>query len=121
MLHFVFLCEKLGPTYKRRIHIWKITFSIKSRVVVLLQKLGVGNMFHSVGEIYGMVESLISIIVRKFCKLMKVQLYVQFWNESWFQVMANEFETLHRILDIIGVVNGLHISIIALVIGGLLS
>jgi hypothetical protein len=35
--------------------------------------------------------------------------------------MANEFETLHRILDIIGVVNGLHISIIALVIGGLLS
>jgi len=44
---------------------------------MLLQKLGVGNMSRSVGEIYGVVESSISIIVRKFCKLMKVHLYVQ--------------------------------------------
>jgi hypothetical protein len=39
---------------------------IESRVVMLLQKIGVGNMFPSVGEIYGTVESSISIIVRKF-------------------------------------------------------
>jgi hypothetical protein len=45
---------------------------------MLLQKLGVGNMFRSVGEIYGMVEFSISIIVRKFCKLRKVHLYVRF-------------------------------------------
>ncbi len=94
---------------------------IESRVVMLLQKIGVGNMFPSVGEIYGTVESSISIIVRKFWRLMKVHLYAQFWNESWFKVLVNKSETLHRVLDIICVVNGLHISIIALVISGLLS
>jgi hypothetical protein len=56
---FCFLCEKLGPYFQRQnTHMRKIIF-VESKVAMSLQRLGIGNMLCSVGEIYGVVESSI--------------------------------------------------------------
>jgi hypothetical protein len=47
----------------------------ESRVVMSLQRLGTRNILWNVGEIYGVVESSILIIVREFCKL-------QLWKDK---------------------------------------
>jgi hypothetical protein len=72
-------------------------------------------MLRSIGEIYGVGEFLISIIVRKFCRLVWIHLYhlfVQFSNENQFRALANEFEAFHGISQVIALIDELHISVL---------
>ena len=59
------------------------TISVESRIVMSLQRLGTGNTLCIVKEVYGVVESTISKIVRNFCRLVGVHLQWTFIN---FQV-----------------------------------
>lgn len=97
------------------------TISVENRIAMSLQKLGTGNTLCTVGEVYGMAENTILKIVRNFCRLVRVHLqgtFVQFPSPTQFRVLAQEFETLHGILHIIGAIDGSHIPILAPVIGG---
>ena len=97
------------------------TISVESRIAMSLQRLGTGNTLCTVDEVYGVAESLISKIVRIFCKLVRVHLqgtFVQFPNPARFRILALEFEALHEIPYIIGAIDGSHIPILAHVIGG---
>ena len=86
-----------------------------------LQRLEIGNTLCTVGEVYGVVESTISEIVRIFCKLVRVHLqgtFVQFPSPALFRILAQEFEALHEIPHIIRVIDGSYIPILAPIIGG---
>ena len=68
-----------------------------------------------------MVESKILEIVQIFYRLVRIHLqgiFVDFLNLARFRVLAQESEDLHGILHIIGAIDGSHIPILALVIGG---
>jgi hypothetical protein len=45
------------------------TISVENRIAMLLQRLRSGNTLCNVGEVYGLVESIILSIVRNFYKL----------------------------------------------------
>ena len=45
-------------------------------------------------------------------------IFAQFPSQGRFRVLAQEFEALHEIPHIIGAIDGSHIPIIVLVIGG---
>ena len=64
---FKFLCERLGPYTRMR-----ETILVESIIAMSLQRLGTGNTLCNVGEVYGVAESIISEIVRIFCKLVRV-------------------------------------------------
>jgi hypothetical protein len=99
----------------------KKTISVESRIAMSLQRLGIGNTLCTVGEVYGVAESTISEIIRNFYRLVGIHLqgtFVQFQSPAWFRILAQEFEALHGIPYIIGAIDGSHISILALVIGG---
>jgi hypothetical protein len=83
--------------------------------------LGIGNGLLLVGEVYGIAECTTSCIVREFCKAVRKYLLtvlVQFPSESQFKVLASQFEDLHGIPYIVGVIDGLHIHDLAPMIGG---
>ena len=87
---------------------------------MLLQRLRSGNTLCNVGEVYGLVESIILSIVRNFYKLVRVHLqkiFVQVPSLVRFRFLAQKFEALHGIAYIIGTIDGSHILILAPVFG----
>ncbi len=59
--------------------------------------------------------------MRKFCHMVRLhlqKLFVQFSNEPQFKVLSKDFEALHGIMHIIGIIDGSYIPIQTLVIGG---
>ena len=59
--------------------------------------------------------------MRKFCTSVRNYLqhaFVHFPSLARFRILAQEFEALHEILHIIGEIDGIHILILILVIGG---
>ena len=86
-----------------------------------LQRPRTKNTLCTVGEVYGVAKSTILKIIRNFCRLIRVHLqgtFVQFSSPTRFRISAQEFEALHGIPYIIGAIDGSHIPILALVIGG---
>ena len=68
------------------------------------------------GEVYGISRSSTSIIFREFCVAIKKHLkplVIRKQTKTSLRAMAAEFEKLHGILYIIGIVDGSHIPIIA--------
>ena len=72
-----------------------------------------------IGEVYGVAEYTISIIVRDFCIMVRLHLqkiFIQVPNENKFRVSTKEFERLHNIPYIIRVIDGSYISVIVQVL-----
>lgn len=118
---FRFLCEKLGPFFKKQHTNFRRPISVEERVAMSLARLGTGDGLRMVGEVYGVAECTISRIVREFCKMVRLHLqkiFIQVPNENKFRVLAKEFERLHNIPYIIRAIDGSHIPVLAPVIGG---
>jgi hypothetical protein len=118
---FRFLCERLGPYLKKEDTRFRITVPVQERIAMSLHRLGSGDGLQTIGDLYGVHKSTLSIIVREFCRAVRKYLqsvFVQTPSESQFRVLASRFEELHGISYIIGATDGLHIPILAPVIGG---
>ena len=118
---FRFLCEKLGPFLKKQKTRLRTPIPVEDRIAMSLARLGTGDGLRVIGEVYGVAESTISIIVRDFCKMVRLHLqkiFIQIPNEDKFRVLARDFERLHNIPYIIGPIDGSHIPVLAPVIGG---
>ena len=95
--------------------------SVETRIAISLSRLGTGNGQLLIGDLYGVAESTVSIIVREFCKAVRQHLQrilVQMPSESQFRVLAKEFEALHGIPYVVGAIDGLHIHVLAPIYGG---
>jgi hypothetical protein len=69
-----------------------------------------------IGDLYGVVESTVSTIVREFCKAVRPHLQrilVQMLSESTFRVLAKEFEALHGHPYVVGAIDGSYIPVLA--------
>ena len=86
-----------------------------------LHRLGSGDGLQTIGDLYGVHKSTLSIIVREFCRAVRKYLkpiFVQTPSESQFRILASKFKQLHGIPYIIGATDGSHIPILAPIIGG---
>ena len=118
---FRFLCEKLGPFLQKQDTPFRNSISVETRIAISLTRLGSGNGQLLIGDLYGVAECTVSKIVREFCKAVRHHLqriFVQMPSESQFRVLAREFEALHGIPYIIGAIDGLHIAVLAPMVGG---
>ena len=94
---------------------------VQDRIAMSLHRLGSGDGLQTIGDLYGVHKSTISIVVREFCRAVRKHLqpvFVQTPSESQFRVLASRFEKLHGIPYIIGAIDGSHIPVLAPVIGG---
>lgn len=111
----------MGPFLKKKKNTnLKILVFVETRVAIYLTRIGSGNGQLLIGGLYGVEESTISTIVRKFCKgdtwyLQRV--FVQVPCELQFRILARQFEALHDIPYILRAIDGSHISVLPLVIG----
>jgi len=118
---FRFLCERLGPYLQKEDTRFRVTVPVQERIAMSLHRLGNGDGLQSIGDLYGVHKSTLSIIVREFCRAVRKHLqpiFVQTPSESQFRVLASLFEKLHGIPYIIGAIDGSHIPVLAPVIGG---
>ena len=92
---FRFLCEKLGLYLKKKDTRFRIMVSVQERIAMSLHRLASGDGLQTIGNLYGVHKSILSILVREFCRAVKKYLqpiFVQILSESQFRVLASKFE-----------------------------
>ena len=100
---------------------FRVTIPVQKREVISLHRLGVGNGLQSIRDLYGVHKSILLKIVREFCKAIRKHLqplFVQTMNESQFRILASRFEQLHGLPYTIRVIDGSHIHVLVVVVGG---
>jgi hypothetical protein len=68
---------------------------IEDRIIMFLIQLGNGNGLQLVGDIFEVTKGTISMIVKEFCHMVRLnvrKLFMQFLNEFQFKVLSKEFE-----------------------------
>ena len=86
----------------------------------MLTRLGFGKGQLLTRDLYRVVKCTISKIVREFCKAIRQhlqQIFVQMPSELQSRILVKEFEALYGILYIVVAINGLHIAILASMVG----
>ena len=82
---FRFLCERLGPYFKKEDTRFRVTVPVQERVAMSLHRLGSGDGLQTIGDLYGVHKSTLLRIVREFCRGVRKHLqpvFVQTPNES---------------------------------------
>ena len=113
---FKYVCEVVRPMLEKSGTRMELGIDVETQVAVTLSRLSTGNTLRMCGEMYGLVESTASVIVRKCCEAIRVLLkplvFVKLTRQR-IEAMALEFEEVRGIPYIIGAVDGSHIPIIA--------
>lgn len=115
------MCERSGPYLKKDDTCFRDIVLVQEKVVMPLYRLDIGGGLQGIGDLYGIYKSTLSEIIREFCRIIRKHLqpiFVQTPSELKFRFFASRFEQLHNISYIIGIVDGLHILVLALVFGG---
>jgi hypothetical protein len=89
---------------------------MKVIVTMILTKLGSGNSLQICGEVYGIAESMASIILREFCVANRKHLkplVIPKLTKNKIKEITTCFECLYKIPYILGAINGGHVPIIA--------
>jgi hypothetical protein len=89
---------------------------VKVIVAMTLTKLGSGNSLQMCGEVYGIAESMASIIVREFCVAIKKHLkllVIPKLTKNKIKEITTSFECLYEIPYIVGAIYGSLVPIIA--------
>lgn len=108
---FKFLCERLGLYLYAQM---KKTISFEDRIAIWIQRLEIENTLCMIEEAYGVAESKISKIMKKFCRSIRIYLqwtFVSFPSATRFRTLGNEFEPIHAIPRIIGILIDLKFQI----------
>ncbi len=83
---------------------------------MVLARLGSGNSSQMCGEVYGIVESTKSIIVKEFCVAIRKSLkplVILKLTRNKIKKITIGFECLHEIPYILGAIDGNHVLVIA--------
>jgi hypothetical protein len=94
----------------------ELGIDVETHVVVTLSRLSTENTLRMCGEMFGLVESTTSIIVRKCCEAIKILVKLLVFpklTKEWIQIIAPDFEKMRDIPYIIGTVDGSYVPIIA--------
>jgi hypothetical protein len=113
---FLFLYETLGPSIKDFDTPMTTSVDVESIVVVILARLATSNTLYMIGDLYGIVESTISVIIRECCKAIKDQLLlivIEKLTSEKMKTISIEFEEIKCIPYVIGAINDFHIPIVA--------
>jgi hypothetical protein len=83
---FQYFCEKMGVSFKKQHTYFRNPILMEDRVAMSLIWLGSGNGLQLVGDLFGVTKGTISVILKKFCHMIRVYLWKLFCN---FQVSIN--------------------------------
>ena len=80
-----FLCERLDPHLKKDDTRFRVSVPVQERIAMSLHRLGSGDGLQTIGDLYGVHKSTLSIIVREFGRAVRKYLqpiFVQTPSES---------------------------------------
>lgn len=86
---------KLGSYLKKEDTCFRVIVPIQERVVMSSHRLGSGDDLQSIGDFYGVYKSILSKIIKEFCRVVRKHLqpiYEQTPSESQFRILASRFE-----------------------------
>ncbi len=89
---------------------------METKVIMTFARLGNENSLQMCGKVYGIAESTTSIIVRKFCVIVKKHLkplVIPKSTRNKIKEITIGFKHLHGISYILGAMDGSHAPIIA--------
>ena len=107
---FLFLCEKLGPNIKKFDTPMTANVDVETIVVVTLARLATDNTLFMIGDLYGIVKSIVSVVVRECCKAIKDEL-LSFVIEK-IRIISTEFEAIKNIPYVTRAIDGFHLPIV---------
>ena len=71
---FRFLCERLGPYLNKKNTRFRVTVPVQDRIAMSLHRLGSGDGLQTIGDLYKVHKSTLSIVVREFCRAVRKHL-----------------------------------------------
>jgi len=110
------LIKVVGPSLEQKNTNMRESIPMKVIIAMTLTKLGSGNILQMCGEVYGIAESMASIIVREFCVAIKKHLkplVISKLTKNKIKEITTSFDCLCEIPYILGAINGSHVPIIA--------
>lgn len=112
---------EIGPVFEKATNAFQKSYFAKTIIAISLQRVGMGDGHHGVGELYEFALCTISSIARNWARWWGY-IYREFsykpLNEGRFRILVRNFEKLLNILYIVGAIDGSHILVLVLAIGG---
>jgi hypothetical protein len=113
---FEYLCTTLAPMLLRQDTNMRSAIPVHVKVAVAISRLATCNSMQSLADLYmiGLFSS--QLAVSQFCLAMKFLLLKRFirWpSTAVMDKLAEEFQEIHQIPYVVGVVDGSHIPIVA--------
>jgi hypothetical protein len=68
---FEYLCGVLAPSLSPLHKCVRSSILLRDQVAISLNRLSSGNSLHGCGELYGIAQSTVSIIVKEFCAVVE--------------------------------------------------
>ena len=113
---FEYLCSTLAPSLTRRDTNMRLAVPVQVKVAVAISRLATGNSMQSIADLYKIGISTSQVAVSEFIVAMKsilLKKYIRWPSANIMDKFAQEFQNLHNIPYVVGVVDGSHIPIIA--------
>ena len=113
---FEYLCATLAPMLQRQDTVMRSAIPVQVKVAVAISRLATGNSMQSLADLYRIGLSSSQLAVSQFCLAMKSLLLKKFirWpSTAVMDKLAEEFQGIHQIPYVVGVVDGSHIPIVA--------
>ena len=113
---FEYLCNTLASDLQRQDTSMRLAIPVQVKVAVSISRLATGNYMQCIADLYRIGLSSSQLAVSQFCSAIKKTFLAKFisWpSPSIMERYAQEFEDLHDIPYVVGVVDGSHIPIVA--------
>ncbi|MCO5575988.1 hypothetical protein L7F22_029795 [Adiantum nelumboides] len=114
---FEYICFMLAPAMKRQSTRMQRAVSLEDRVALSLHRLASGANVEVLADLYGCARSTNTQIVLDFCKAVCTSglrnFYIRWPSSTHMLQMAEEFQKIRGIPNVIGAIDGSHIPIIA--------
>ena len=116
VLTFEYLCSTLAPDLQGQDTSMRLAIPIQVKVAVSITRLATSNSMQCIADLYRIDLFSSQLAVSQFCGAIEKIFLRKFINWSFpftMEKYAQEFQDLHQIPYVVGVVDGSHISIVA--------
>ena len=113
---YLYVCEQLRSSVKKKDTTMRTSIHYKKRVAITLWYLSTGSDFRTIGHLFGVSKSAVSIIVQEVCAAITEKLLptnIQFPTGEKLQQTVDGFMDRYGFPQCFGVVDGSHIPIVS--------
>ena len=113
---FMYLCNEIREEIQKNDTVMRKACSVEKRVGISLWFLSCGSDYRTIGHLFGVSKSLVSLVVREFCHAVRKVLlpkYIKFPEGDDLKKVVDGFKHKYGFPQCVGAIDGSHIPIVS--------